>query len=54
MIADMNESVSALSREGLKLHPDTLSAMTGNGREKPRWPYWAGAALVLAGVIAAF
>ena len=53
MIADMGESVSTLARDGLKLHPETLDAMTGGGREKPRWPYWAGAALVVAGVIAA-
>ena len=52
MIADMGESVSTLARDGLKLHPDTLDAMTGGRREKPRWPYWAGAALVVAGVIA--
>jgi ubiquinone biosynthesis protein len=54
MIADMGESVSALARDGLKLHPDTLSAMTGGGQQKARWPYWAGAALVVAGIIAAF
>lgn len=54
MIADMNDSVSSLTRDGLKLHPETLNAMTGSRREKARWPYWAGAALVIAGVIAAF
>jgi len=54
MIADIGESVSALARDGLKLHPETLSAMTGGERGKSKWPYWAGAALVVAGVIAAF
>lgn len=53
MMADMSESVSTLARHGLKLHPETLDAMTGGGRGKQRWPYWAGAALVVAGVIAA-
>jgi ubiquinone biosynthesis protein len=53
MIADMGESVSVLARDGLKLHPETLSAMTGGERGKSQWPYWAGAALVVAGVIAA-
>jgi ubiquinone biosynthesis protein len=52
MISDMSESVSALARDGLKLHPETLDVMTGGRRDKPRWPYWAGAALVVAGVIA--
>ena len=54
MISEMGESVSSLARDGLKLHPDTLTAMSGGGRHKTRWPYWAGAALVIAGVIAAF
>ena len=54
MIADMGESMSTLARDGLKLHPETLNAMTGGRPEKARWPYWAGAALVVAGVIAAF
>jgi ubiquinone biosynthesis protein len=52
LLLDMSGSVSALTREGLKLHPDTLAAFSGGGQSHPRWPYWAGAALVAAGVIA--
>lgn len=52
MVADMSDTVSTLARDGLKLHPETMDAMTGGGREKVRWPYWAGAALVVAGVLA--
>lgn len=52
LLMDMTGSVSTLSREGLKLHPDTLAAFTGGRQSHPRWPYWAGAALVAAGVIA--
>ena len=37
----------------INLAVNARDAMTGGGREKPRWPYWAGAALVVAGVIAA-
>ena len=32
LITDMNDSVSALSRDGLKLHPDTVNAMSGGRR----------------------
>lgn len=52
LLMDMTGSMSALTREGLKLHPDTLAAFGSGGRSHPRWPYWAGAALVAAGVIA--
>lgn len=52
LLMDMTGSVSALTREGLKLHPDTLAAFGGGRQSHPRWPYWAGAALVAAGVIA--
>jgi len=53
MIADMGESVSSLARDGLKLHPETLDAMAGGRHDTPKWPYWAGAVLIIAGVLAA-
>ena len=52
LLVDMTGSVSTLTRDGLKLHPDTLAAFGGSRKAHPRWPYWAGAALVAAGVIA--
>lgn len=52
LLMDMTGSVSTLTREGLKLHPDTLAAFAGGRQSHAHWPYWAGAALVAAGVIA--
>jgi len=52
LVVDLEESVSTLAREGLRLHPDTLAAFAGARREGARWPWWAGAALVAAVVIA--
>jgi ubiquinone biosynthesis protein len=53
LVADLEGSVSALARDGLRLHPDTLAAFSRARPERARWPYWAGAALVAAAVIAA-
>jgi ubiquinone biosynthesis protein len=52
LVADLEGSVSALARDGLRLHPDTLAAFSGRPAPR-RWPYWAGAALVVAAIIAA-
>jgi ubiquinone biosynthesis protein len=47
LIAVMEETVGRFSRGGLKLHPDTVSALTGRDRPRPaRWPWLAGAAVV--------
>ncbi len=53
LVADLEGSVSALARDGLRLHPDTLAAFSRRGRESRRWPWWAGAAVVVGIVIAA-
>ncbi len=52
LITDMSDSVSTLSRDGLKLHPDTVNAMS-RGRRPARWPWWAGAAIIVGVLIAA-
>jgi ubiquinone biosynthesis protein len=54
LIADMEDSIGSLARGGLKLHPDSLRALTGGRTEpRPRWPYWAGAAVLAAIAVAA-
>ncbi len=46
LLADMEESFDAMRRSGLKLHPDTVGAMTAARRGPARrWPIWAAAAL---------
>jgi ubiquinone biosynthesis protein len=52
LITDMNDSVSTLARDGLKLHPDTVNAMSG-GRRSARWQWWAGAAIAVGLLIVA-
>ena len=53
LLADMEESVGAVTRGGLKLHPDSLAALTGARRRGGiNWPLWAGAAVLLALVAA--
>ena len=52
LITDMNDSVSALSRDGLRLHPDTVNAMSG-GRRSVRWRWWVGATIAIGLLIAA-
>ncbi len=53
LITDMNDSVSSIARDGLKLHPDTINAMTRGGGKSVRWPLWAGGAIVVGLIIAA-
>ena len=46
LLADMEESFDAMRRSGLKLHPDTVGAMTAARRGPARrWPIWAAAVL---------
>ena len=52
LINDMGENVAALAGDGLKLHPDTLSAMSKN-KKSAAWPWWAGAVIVLGVIISA-
>ena len=52
LITDMNDSVSALTRDGLRLHPDTVNAMSG-GRRSVRWRWWVGATIAIGLLIAA-
>ena len=52
LMIEIGESVSVLTRQGLKLHPESVEAMTGDKRGTLRWPYWAGLALVVATIIA--
>ena len=47
LIADMGGSVESLARDGLKLHPDSVQALTAARAERgTSWPLWAGAALI--------
>ena len=52
LLSEMSETAGQLSRDGLKLHPATLAAMTGGRRTQARWPFWAGAAVVVGVLIA--
>ena len=53
LIADMEETVATLSRDGLRLHPESVLALAAERRvQRPQWPFWAGAAL-LAGLLLA-
>ena len=52
LITDMNDSVATLARDGLKLHPDTVNAMSGN-RKSAQWRWWVGAAIAVGLLIAA-
>ena len=46
LLSDMEESFDTMRRDGLKLHPDTVGAMTQARRgQARRWPIWAAAAL---------
>ena len=51
LITEMGDSVQTLSRDGLRLHPETVNAMSG-GRGQARWPWWAGAAIFVGILIA--
>jgi ubiquinone biosynthesis protein len=47
LIADMEGSVESLARDGLKLHPDSVRALTEARRAGGAWwPLWAGAAAI--------
>ncbi len=52
LINDMGENVATLAGDGLKLHPDTLSAMS-KSKKSAAWPWWAGAIIVLGVIISA-
>jgi ubiquinone biosynthesis protein len=46
LINNMGEGFTTLTGEGLKLHPDTLRAMTKT-KKSAGWPWWAGALIAL-------
>jgi len=49
LLADMEDSFETMRRSGLKLHPETVSAMTQARRARVRrWPIWAAAAFGVA------
>ena len=50
LINNMGEGFTTLTGEGLKLHPDTLSAMTKT-KKSAGWPWWAGALIALGLII---
>lgn len=52
LVAGLEGSVNGLARGGLKLHPETVAALSG-GRRRTRWPWVAGAAVVAALIWAA-
>ena len=52
LLADMEESFETMRRSGLKLHPETVSAMTqARGARARRWPMWAAAAFGVAVIV---
>jgi ubiquinone biosynthesis protein len=52
LLADMEESFDTMRHSGLKLHPDTVSAMTAGRRTRARrWPLWAVAALGIVVIV---
>jgi len=52
LLADMEESFETMRRSGLKLHPETVSAMTqSRGARGLRWPIWAAAAFGVALIV---
>ena len=52
LLADMEESFESMRRSGLKLHPDTVNAMTrARGARVRRWPIWAAAAFGVAVIV---
>ncbi|MBK20614.1 MAG: 2-polyprenylphenol 6-hydroxylase [Rhodospirillaceae bacterium] len=51
LINNMSDSVTTLAQDGVKLHPDTVSAMSGR-QSSTRWPWWAGAAVAVGLLIA--
>ena len=53
LLSDMSETAGQLSRDGLKLHPATIAAMTGGSGRQTRWPLWAGAAAIVVAVLIA-
>lgn len=53
LVSEMGESVGRLAREGVRLHPDSVRALSGGGRRRRRWPLWAGAAVVAGLALAA-
>jgi ubiquinone biosynthesis protein len=53
LVQEMGESVGRLARDGVKLHPDSMRAVSGADRKRPRWPLWAGAAAVVLLLFAA-
>lgn len=54
MVANMEESVGSLARDGLRLHPDSVRALAGErGGNRLRWPLWAGAAVLVGLIFAA-
>jgi ubiquinone biosynthesis protein len=47
LMSNLSDQIGGLARDGIKLHPDTLQAMSGKGRGRTPWFYWAGAAAVV-------
>ena len=52
LINNMGEGVTTLASEGLKLHPDTLSAMS-KSKKSATWPWWAGTFIALGLIFSA-
>jgi ubiquinone biosynthesis protein len=52
LVREMEETVGTFTRGGIRLHPDSVAALTQGRRS--RWPLWAGiaAAAVILGIIA--
>ena len=52
LIADMEETVGTVTRGGIKLHPDSVRALTAARQSQGRgWPVWVGAAAIAAVIV---
>lgn len=52
LLADVEDSVDSMARDGLRLHPDTVRAVAAlQGARRRRWPVWAGTGATLAIVL---
>jgi ubiquinone biosynthesis protein len=48
LLADVEDSVDAMARDGLRLHPDTVRAVAAlQGARGRKWPIWAGGAAAI-------
>ena len=52
LISDMGETVGQLSKDGLRLHPESVEALLAREKSRPKWGFWAAAAVVAVILVA--